>query len=131
MRNILTLLIFVATYVMAMPVNAQVLQGPRAVLAPYPPVLSQPINALPEGTITINVGHETYYYYNGAFYQMIMRDQKYIAVPPPIGAVVFSIPSGYQYLYIDGTSYYVYGGVYYKRVLEGYRVIYPPENVVL
>jgi hypothetical protein len=94
--------------------------------SPYPPVLSQPIDILPEGFITINVANETFYYCKGIFYQKLMRDQKYAIVPPPIGAVVFDIPIGYRYLFIDGVAYYEYQGVYYQRVLEGYRVIFPP-----
>jgi hypothetical protein len=94
--------------------------------SPYPSVLSQAIDILPQGFVTINVDSETYYYCSGIFYQRIMRDQKYVVVPPPIGAVVFTIPSGYQYMFIDGISYYVYEGVYYKRVLDGYKVIAPP-----
>jgi len=96
------------------------------VYSPYPPVLSPAIDILPQGFVTINVGDETYYYYQGIFYQMIMRDQKYVVVPPPVGAVVFNIPKNYQYMFIDGASYYVYQGVYYKRTLEGYKIILPP-----
>jgi len=92
----------------------------------YPPVLSQALDALPDGFITIGAGYETFYYSKGVFYQKIVIDNKYTVVPPPVGAVIFCVPRGYQYLFLDGTSYYVYRGVYYKRVLEGYEVIYPP-----
>lgn len=94
--------------------------------SPYPYVLSQPINILPQGFVTINVGDDTFYYCNGVFYQRIMRDQKYVIVPPPIGAVVFNIPQGYELMFMDGLTYYEYQGVYYKRTLAGYKVIYPP-----
>jgi len=110
--------------------HALVLQGsiesPYPYSSPYPSVVSQAIDILPPGFITITVDDETYYYCRGIFYQRIMRDQKYVVVPPPIGAIVFTIPQGYQYMFIDGISYYVYEGVYYVRVLDGYKVISPP-----
>jgi hypothetical protein len=127
MKNIPVLLVFVFTWVMGgVQAYAQFLQAPSEPYSPYPHVLSQPIDILPHGFITINVGYETYYYCNGIFYQKIMRDQKYVIVPPPIGAVVFTIPQGYQLMLIDGISYYEYQEVYYKRVLEGFKVISPP-----
>lgn len=92
----------------------------------YSLTFSRPLETLPSGFVTINVGDETFYYSNGIFYQKIIRDQKYAVAPAPVGAVVFRIPKGYQYVMMDGKAYYMYKGVYYKRVLEGYKVIYPP-----
>jgi hypothetical protein len=128
MKNITVILFFILISSCAGGREAYALfpQGPREASPPYPYVLSQPVEVLPHGFITIGVGEETYYYSNGVFYQMVMREQKYVAVPPPIGAVVFTIPQGYLLMLIDGVSYYQYEGVYYKRVLEGYKVIYPP-----
>jgi hypothetical protein len=71
------------------------------------------------------VGDETFYYSNGIFYQKIVLDNKYTAVPPPIGAVVVSIPAGYEYMMAGDDQYYVYSNVYYKRVLEGFKVVAP------
>jgi hypothetical protein len=93
---------------------------------PYPPVLSPAIDRLPEGSITIIAGDETFYYFKGIFYQKIIRDNEYTVVPPPVGAVVFSIPQGYQYMLIDGMAFYMYRGIFYRRVLEGFEVIFPP-----
>lgn len=98
----------------------------NAYSSPYPNVLSPPIDNLPEGFTTVNVGYDIYYYFEGVFYQKIMRVQKYVIVPPPVGAVVITIPQGYELMLINGVSYYEIGNVYYKRVLEGYRVIFPP-----
>jgi len=128
MKNILvlTVLAFIWGAAVTPQAHAQLLQGPNNFYSPYPPVLSHPIDILPQGFITIRVGDETYYYSNGFFYQKVIRDQQYVVVPPPIGGVVFSIPQGYQLMLINDMSYYVYQGVYYKRVLEGYKVIYPP-----
>ena len=119
-------IVFIGLISSTIQAQALLLQGPNDLTSPYPQVLSSPLEDLPRGFITINVGYETYYYSKGVFYQKIMRDQTYVAVPPPIGAVVFTIPQGYQLMLIDGVSYYEYQGVYYKRVLEGYKVIYPP-----
>ena len=94
---------------------------------PYPYVISVPIQTLPEGSVAIGVGEETYYFDKGNFYLMVMRLQKYVMVPPPIGAIVSSIPETYQLMLIEGASYYLYNGVFYKRVLEGFKVIYPPR----
>ena len=106
---------------------ASFMQGPNeGYLPPYPYVLSQPIDNLPMGFITIRVGQETYYYDGGIFYQKVIREQAYVVVPPPIGAVIFDIPQGYALMLIHGISFYEYAGIYYRRVLEGYRVIYPP-----
>lgn len=128
MKNGIVFLIagFICFMAATMDAHAMLLQGPDNFSSPYPSVLGQPINVLPPGFVTINVGDEIYYYCSGVFYQMIMRDQQYVVVPPPIGAVVFNIPQGYQLMLINGTSYYEYQGVYYKRVLEGYKVINPP-----
>lgn len=129
MKNISVILIFCIFYGWAggSLTHAQFWQGPNQVYyPPYPYVLSQPIDNLPQGFITIGVGIETYYYCDGVFYQKVIREQKYVIVPPPIGAVVFNIPQGYQLMLIDGVTYYEYQGVFYKHVLDGYRVIYPP-----
>lgn len=109
------------------PAHAQFYEGPNEFSTPpYPYVVSQPIDNLPEGFITIGVGRETYYYSDGVFYQKVNRLQKYVVVPPPIGGIVFSIPQGYQLVLIHGVAYYEYGGTFYKQVLNGYKVIYPP-----
>jgi hypothetical protein len=122
--------VFIWVWVGVTQAHAFYLQDPAGFSYPgypaYPYVLSQPIDILPQGFITINVGDETYYYCKGIFYQKIMQVQKYVVVPPPIGAMVFNIPQGYQLILIDGAAYYESQGVYYKRTLEGYRVIYPP-----
>jgi hypothetical protein len=120
MKNKPILLVFIFIWLIGETTQA------HAFYSSYPDVLSQPLDILPQRSITINVEDETFYYCNGIFYQRIMRDQKYVVVPPPIGAVVFNIPLGYQLMLVDGVSYYVFDGVYYKRVLEGYKVIYPP-----
>lgn len=125
-RPLLLILIFIWVAASATSAQALLLQGPNELYSPYPYVLSRPIDILPQGSITINVGDETYYYCKGIFYQKIVLEQKYVIVPPPIGAVVFTIPQGYQLMLINGTTYYEYEGVYYKRDLEGYKVIYPP-----
>jgi len=96
---------------------------------PYPPALSPAIDNLPEGFNTIILGTETFYYFNGTFFQKIVRDAKYAVVSPPIGAVVFNLPEGHQYMLIDGRAFYVVGGVYYKKVLNGYKVILPPPGI--
>jgi hypothetical protein len=114
-------------------VHAFLLEGPAqfyraSYQASYPGnatpyIVSDPIDILPPGFITIVAAGETYYYAKGIFYQKSLREQKYVIVPPPIGAVVFNIPQGYQMIIHNGVAYYAYGGVYYKRVLEGYQVI--------
>jgi hypothetical protein len=95
----------------------------------YPSVLSQPIDVLPAGTITLFVGTEIYYYFNGIFFQKNVLEQQYFIVPPPIGAVVFNIPQGYQMVVLNGISFYESAGVFYKRVLEGYKVVRPPVDI--
>ena len=108
------------------------MQGPNqgySMYPPYPYVLSQPIDNLPQGYITlgtIGMGQDTYYYFNGVFYQKVIREQVYVIVPPPIGAIVFNIPQGYRLMLIDGMCFYEAYGIFYRRVLEGYKVIYPP-----
>ena len=97
-----------------------------AFYSPYPDVLSQPIDILPQGFTTISMGDDTYYYCRGVFYQKTVMEQKYVIVPPPVGAIVSDIPVGYELMLINGMIYYEYQGVYYKRVLEGYGVIFPP-----
>lgn len=113
-------------------------EGPSQVYSPYqmfnyyqeryayPYVLSEPIDVLPPGFITIIVGGVTYYYCSGVFYQKDAREGKYLVVPPPIGAVVYTIPRGYQMMVVDRMVLYVYDGVYYRRTLEGYQVVGPP-----
>ena len=132
MKNILAILFFIliCDWAGGGQANAFVFQETigfsNGCFSPYPYVLSQPIDNLPQGFITINVGYDFYYYVNGVFYQKVMREQKYVIVPPPIGAVVFAIPQGYELMLINGVSYYEFGDVFYRHVLGGYRVIYPP-----
>jgi len=120
MKNLMIFSIFITGWMLAVVAPA------FAFYTPYPPVLSQAIDILPNGFDTIVVGDETFYYSKGVFYKKLVLDDKYTIVSPPIGAVVFSIPEGYQYMLIDGENYYVYQGVYYKRLLDGYKVTYPP-----
>ncbi len=92
----------------------------------YSSVLSQPIDVLPQGYITVFVNGNTYFYCDGMFYQRDVREQKYVVVPPPIGAVIYDMPTGYQLMIFQGKTFYEYNGVYYQRTLTGFRVIEPP-----
>jgi len=118
-------LIILLVYLMGMMIPQAYALMPGGYGSLYPQVLSQPIDILPSGTITLIVGPETYYYANGVFFQKVILEQKYVMVPPPIGAVVFHLPLGYKLMLIDGITFYEYQGVFYKRVLDGYKVIYP------
>ncbi len=132
MKNMIFLLVFSFTWLISGPKQAHAFYVQDSIelsypkYSPYPYMLGQPIDILPQGFITINVSDENFYYCNGIFYQRIMRDQKYMVVPPPVGGVVYTIPQGYQYMFIDGVVYYECKGVYYQRVLDGYKVIFPP-----
>ena len=127
MKKILVFLFFVLVWIVVGVEASHASSNDSYYLSPYPNLFSQLIANLPQGSITITVGQETYYYGNGIFFQKVIREQKYIIVPPPIGAVVFSIPQDYQIMLMNGMSFYENHGIYYKRVIEGFKVIYPPK----
>ena len=133
MINKMIFLIIAAVGLLTAAADASMMQEGNdsyAMNSPYPYILSQPLDNLPEGFCTlgtIGMGREIYYYSNGAFYQKLNLLQQYIVVPPPIGAIVDTIPQGYQLMLIDGRTLYEDQGIYYRRVLEGYKVIFPPQ----
>ncbi|MBF0571089.1 MAG: hypothetical protein HQL12_04390 [Candidatus Omnitrophica bacterium] len=86
------------------------------------------IGFLPEGSYTIWVGRDRYYYYDGLYYAYVGHGD-YVLVNPPVGAFVSAIPSDFRPVVINGEVYYTDNGVYYILTKHhGYKVV--PEPVV-
>ena len=94
------------------------------------PVLYQiadvtPSFVVPYGFEALIVNGETFYYNQGAFYQLVGNTLE--TIPAVLGAIVDNIPQDYQIITTDNGAHYLYtSGVYYQRVDQGFMVVQAP-----
>lgn len=100
-------------------------------------VLGAAIAGLPPSHETIVVYDTTYYYANGAYYQ-VRSDGNYVVVPAPQGAIVQHAPSQITNVYVNGEEYGYANGAYYDvrpPAEEGgepaFEVVAPPVGATV
>ena len=89
------------------------------------------MNQLPGAAVKIDVGGDTYHYYNGLFFAQLPG--KHIVVPAPVGAVVDSLPDGTTGAVYkgDAETYSYYFGTFFTKEGDKFKVVSPPEGTVV
>ena len=80
-------------------------ERPNVIIYPYADVDTN--FTVPDGYEVIMVNGETFYYYQGSFFQQV--GDQLVAIPAVLGAVVDSIPEDYQIILADGCIIFLQG----------------------
>ena len=89
------------------------------------PPIGYGVDILPDNAEIITYNQQTYYYFNGTFYQK--ENDKYVITTPPIGSIVSNLPTDAKEVTLNSLVYYYYNGTYYQPISENnmpaYQVI--------
>jgi hypothetical protein len=84
---------------------------------------------LPSGYLSLSIGGQPCYYYQGVYYEP--GPSGYVVVAPPLGAVVPELPPGAETMAVGPTVCYYAGGAFYVQDPQGFRVVQPPLGVIV
>ncbi|BAV04642.1 ATP-dependent RNA helicase A [Filimonas lacunae] len=92
------------------------------VVAPPPGIR---INVLPTGFISLHVGINPFFFFDGVFYRQTVitntagaQENNYEVIDAPVGAQVPSLPDGTKDVVINGNRYYELDGTYYAEIIN-------------
>lgn len=76
------------------------------------------VNVIPNNFLTIMVGRNPYYYYEGVYYRQDPTVNEYEVVDAPMGAIVPELPQDdVRAVVINGKTYFEYDNILYKAVV--------------
>lgn len=83
------------------------------------------VNVIPNNFLTIMVGRNPFYYYDGVYYRQDRQLNEYEVVDAPMGAIVPELPQDdVRAVVINGKTYFEYDNILYKAVVTGEGVQY-------
>lgn len=82
------------------------------------------VRTLPAGYEELEVGGETFFYYDGVFYAKGRRARGYVVVQAPVGAVVRKLPHDVVEVVIGRRQLFRARGVYYVSVRRDGRLLW-------
>lgn len=76
------------------------------------------VNVIPRNYLTIMVGRNPFFYYEGVYYRQVPTSNEYEVVDAPMGAIVPELPQDdVRAVVINGKTYFEYDNILYKAVV--------------
>lgn len=97
--------------------------GHRFAYKHFGPAYGFRVKVLPLGYTTIRVGRNSFYFYDGVYYQPY-NNGIYEVIAPPLGAVVHVLPVTSKTVTIGGQKYFQLGGTFYQENINGNKSSY-------